>query len=103
MADQATQQDKPCQCACGGWHCWLQSWATAGGNLVLLSGLTIFLIAAVIFLMIRFGPASPAVMFLVPIAGGFAGAVTTRMGINPDTRTQHTRSSDALPPEPPKQ
>ena len=48
-----------------------------------------------VYLMVKFGPATPAVMFLVPIAGGFALAITTRMGINVDTaRQQNTRATD---------
>lgn len=35
----------------------------------------------------EWGPASPAVMFVVPIAGGFAGAITMRMGISKPTST----------------
>ena len=100
MADQVAQQDKPCQCGCGAWHCWLQSWSTPGGNLVLLSWLTVFLLIVTVFLMIKFGPAAPAVMFLVPVAGGFAVAITTRMGISPDAaRSHNTRAADQ-PPSP---
>lgn len=83
----------PCQCGCSWFVCWVQTWATPGGNLILLTFLTVFLITVTVYMMHAWGPASPAVMFVVPIAGGFAGAVTTRMGIDM-TRNQHTRSTD---------
>lgn len=78
-----TTQTPPIQpCPCSGFYCFLQSWASPGGNIVLLSALTVFLIVATVYMMHAWGPASPAVMFVVPIAGGFAVAVTTRMGIS---------------------
>lgn len=67
---------------------------------MLLSWLTVFLLIVTVFLMIKFGPAAPAVMFLVPVAGGFAVAITTRMGISPDAaRSHNTRAADQ-PPSP---
>lgn len=91
-------QNVPCQCGCNWFVCYLQAWASPGGNLILLTFLTFFLCFMVTWLMVKFGPATPAVMFLVPIAGGFAGAITTRMGISTaGDRTQNTRATDVTP------
>lgn len=77
-------------CPCDWLYCFLQAWASAGGNIVLLTLLAIFFILAVVYMMHEWGPASPAVMFVVPIAGGFAGAITMRMGISKPTGTTTT-------------
>lgn len=100
MADQVVAVDKPCQCGCGGWHCWLQSWATPGGNIMLLAWLAIFFTITTVVLMVKYGPATPAVMFMVPVAGGFAVAITTRMGINTDAIRRHNERGTDQPTTP---
>jgi hypothetical protein len=92
-----TQTPPPVQppCPCTGFYCWLQAWASPGGNIILLAMLTVFLISATVYMMRAWGPAAPAVMFVVPIAGGFAVAVTTRMGISQaSSSTTTTRTPD---------
>lgn len=74
-------------CPCDWLYCFLQAWASAGGNIILLTLLAVFFILTVVYMMHEWGPASPAVMFVVPIAGGFAGAITMRMGISKPTST----------------
>lgn len=88
-----TQTQEPPQmppCPCNWLYCFLQAWASAGGNIVLLSLLAVFFILATVYMMHSWGPASPAVMFVVPIAGGFAGAITMRMGISKPSSTTST-------------
>jgi hypothetical protein len=90
-----TTQTPPANpCPCNGFYCFLQAWASTGGNIILLTFLAMFFIAATVYMMHEWGPASPAVMFIVPIAGGFAGAITMRMGITNTGSSTTTRTPD---------
>ncbi len=89
-----TQTPPPNPCPCSGFYCFLQAWASPGGNIILLTLLTVFLVLVTVYMMRAWGPASPAVMFVVPIAGGFAVAVTTRMGITNTGSSTTTRTPD---------
>lgn len=77
-------------CPCDWLYCFLQAWASAGGNIILLTFLAVFFTLSVVYMMHAWGPASPAVMFVVPIAAGFAGAITMRMGISKPGATSAT-------------
>lgn len=89
-----TQTPPPNPCPCNGWYCWLQSWASPGGNLVLLTFLTLVLVATMVLLMIKYGPGAPVVITIVSIATGFAGAIMTRMGISSQGSSTTTRTPD---------
>lgn len=91
---QTTEPPTMPPCPCNWLYCFLQAWASAGGNIVLLTLLAVFFILAVVYMMHEWGPASPAVMFVVPIAGGFAGAITMRMGISKPV-TSSTATTDS--------
>lgn len=90
-----TTQTPPANpCPCNSWYCWLQSWASPGGNLVLLSILTVLLLTAMVLLMIKYGPGAPVVITIVSIASAYAGAITTRMGITSQGSSTTTRTPD---------
>lgn len=87
-----TQTPSPAMppCPCNGFYCFLQAWASAGGNVILLTFLSLIFLFTVAWMMHAWGPDNPAVMFLVPIAGGFAVAITTRMGITQPSSSSTT-------------
>lgn len=90
-----TTQTPPANpCPCNGWYCWLQSWASPGGNLVLLTLLAIIFVGTMVFLMVRYGPAAPVVITIAALASTFAGAITTRMGIVSQGSSTTTRTPD---------
>lgn len=98
MADATPTPPNPCQ---GWWLCFLNGWATPGGNIVLLTILLCLFVPTIIILMVKYGPGAPVVITLVTITGGFASSITTRMGITTDSRaSQHTRASDGPEPKP---
>jgi hypothetical protein len=92
------------------WANFLNSLATSGGNLFLLSVFSLILMFTTLFLMVKFGPGAPAVITMVASFSSFIGALIgilrgSRIDTPPNTTVDQTITTRTVPPtsdEPPK-
>lgn len=85
------------------WANFLESLATSGGNLFLLTVLFILLLIAGLFMMQKWGPGAPTVITIVGLIGTFAGALVgilrgSRVDTPPNTTVDQTIVTKTVPP-----
>lgn len=78
------------------WGTFIDSLATEGGNLALLSFFVVFMLCVLIFTFVRYGPSSPSAITIGNAFMGFVGALTLSLrgrrqsttAVSTDTHTE---------------
>lgn len=71
------------------WEQFVDSWARPGGSVLLLFLILLIFVPATVFIMIKWGPATPVAISMNSITSGFAGALA--IALNPSNQGGNSR------------